>query len=416
MTIALFSDSYLPTKSGIVTVVMQLRDQLIKRGHKVLLITVETTQEFSTNDPTIYRVRSKPLGLGTDQFIAMPFLPRLLRYIKENNVDLIHCHTEFGVAKAGLYCAKKLKIPSICTTHTLWTDFYRYYLPMGNLISPKIILKFMNSFYGKFDSLIGVSTKARNYFKQKNMIPNMPSVIVPNAIDENKFQQKHFTDEQRHEMRLKYGVQDDDVLLLFLGRIGEEKRVFELLKVCQNIVEKSSRCKVMFVGNGPAYQEMMEKAEKEIAQGKIIFTGFVEWSNVHNFYDSADLFITASLSEMHSMTIIEAELSGLPVIVRKDDSYLDSVFDGINGYVCETDEEMELHALELAENDEKRKSFGSKSLKISENFSIENHIQRTLFVYNEVIKAYPKKINDVDVMKRMALEFINKSNLDITKS
>ena len=66
MTIALFSDSYLPTKSGIVTVVMQLRDQLIKRGHKVLLITVETTQEFSTNDPTIYRVRSKPLGLGTD--------------------------------------------------------------------------------------------------------------------------------------------------------------------------------------------------------------------------------------------------------------------------------------------------------------------------------------------------------------
>ena len=63
MTIALFSDSYLPTKSGVVTVVLQLRNQLIKQGHRVLLITVETTQEYSTDDPDIYRVRSMPLGL-----------------------------------------------------------------------------------------------------------------------------------------------------------------------------------------------------------------------------------------------------------------------------------------------------------------------------------------------------------------
>ena len=185
MTIALFSDSYLPTKSGVVTVVLQLRNQLIKQGHRVLLITVETTQEYSTDDPDIYRVRSMPLGLGTDQFIAVPLLPRLLRYMKENHVDLIHCHTEFGVARASLYCARKLKIPAICTTHTMWTDFYKYYLPMGQLISPKLIIKYLKSFYGKFNSLIGVSTKARNFFKQKNILPNMPSVIIPNAIDES---------------------------------------------------------------------------------------------------------------------------------------------------------------------------------------------------------------------------------------
>ena len=84
MTIALFSDSYLPTKSGIVTVVIQLREQLIKLGHKVLLVTVETTDEYKTDDPLIYRVHSKPLGLGTDQFISLPFLPPILKFIKDD--------------------------------------------------------------------------------------------------------------------------------------------------------------------------------------------------------------------------------------------------------------------------------------------------------------------------------------------
>ncbi|MCI5829866.1 MAG: glycosyltransferase [Treponema sp.] len=402
MTIALFSDSYLPTKSGVVTVVLQLRNQLIKQGHRVLLITVETTQEYSTDDPDIYRVRSMPLGLGTDQFIAVPLLPRLLRYMKENHVDLIHCHTEFGVARASLYCARKLKIPAICTTHTMWTDFYKYYLPMGQLISPKLIIKYLKSFYGKFNSLIGVSTKARNFFKQKNILPNMPSVIIPNAIDESKFQQKHLTVEERQKFRTKYGIAEDDVLFLFIGRIGEEKRVLELLGICKRIVSKNEHCKVMFVGNGPAYSEMTELSEKEIYEGKIIFTGFVEWAMVHNFYESADIFITASLSEMHSMTVLEAELSSLPLIVRQDESYLDSIVNGENGYTCATDEEMEKRALELASDKEKRKAFGKKSFEISNQFSIENHIKRTLFVYNEVIKAYPKKINDEDVMKRMA--------------
>lgn len=402
MTIALFTDSYLPTKSGVVTVVVQLREQLMKMGHTVILVTVEGDSNPNDDDPLIYRVRSKPLGWGTDQFIAVPNYIPIAKFMKANHVQLIHCHTEFGVARAGVHCAKKLHIPCICTTHTMWTDFYKYYLPMGEHISPRFIQKLMNTFYAKFDSLIGVSTKARNYFKQPGMLPEQPSVIVPNAIDESKFLVEHLTENERAAFRKSYGIKDDDVLFLFLGRVAEEKRVVELLSTCQKLVSKNSKCKVMFVGNGPAYDDMVKQAEKEIFEGKIIFTGFVEWSQVHNFYESADVFITASLSEMHSMTILEAELSALPIIVRRDDSYLDSVFDGKNGYVCDTDDEMCDRMLDLVLDTEKRKKFGERSLEITRYFSIENHIKRTLFVYDEVMKAYPNKIDDCDVMKRMA--------------
>lgn len=401
MTIALFSDSYLPTKSGVVTVVVQLQEQLRKLGHHVILVTVATTNEYETYDPDIYRVHSVALGLGTDQYVGIPAMHPLIHFLRDAGVQLIHCHTEFGIGKAGLRAAHILKIPAICTTHTMWTDFYKYYLTFGNLISPKIINGIMKKYYGKFDSLIGVSTKARNYFKQPGMLPQMPSVIIPNAIDKEKFQKQHISEEQKKALRQSYGIKDDEIMMLFVGRIGEEKRVFELLQVCQNVIKKNSRIKMIFVGNGPAFEEIKTKAQEQISEKTVIFPGFIEWTKVSEYYESADIFVTASLSEMHSMTILEAQLSGLPIVVRRDESYLDSVFNDENGYLTDSEEEMEKRILELADDREKRLAFGKRSLEITKRFTIETHIKKTLKVYEEVMKAYPDKIDDIKVMKEI---------------
>ncbi len=401
MTIALFSDSYLPTKSGIVTVVVQLQEQLKKLGHRVILVTVETTDEYETYDPDIYRVHSVALGLGTDQFVGVPAMHPLIHFLRDAGVQLIHCHTEFGIGKAGLRAAHVLKIPAICTTHTMWTDFYKYYLSFGKIISPKIINGIMKKYYGKFNSLIGVSTKARNYFKQPGMLPEMPSVIIPNAIDKEKFLHEHLTEEQKSNFRKSYNIKSDETVLLFVGRIGEEKRVFELLQVCQQVIKKNPKIKMFFVGNGPAFDDMKKNAREEIIKSQIIFTGFIEWTKVCEYYECADIFVTTSLSEMHSMTILEAQLSGMPIIVRRDESYLDSVFDGENGYLTASEAEMVEKILSLVDDKEKIKRFGQKSLEITKRFTIESHIKKTLKVYEEVIKAYPGKIDDKKIMKEI---------------
>lgn len=147
---------------------------------------------------------------------------------------------------------------------------------------------------------------------------------------------------------------------------------------------------------------MKKMADSEIKNGSIIFTGFIEWTQVHVFYESCDLFITASLSEMHSMTILEAELSGLPIIVRKDDSYADSVFDGENGYIADSDEDMLEKILLLLSDTKKLKALGKKSLEITKKFTIESHVKKTILVYEQVIKAYPNKISDEEVNKLLA--------------
>ena len=69
--------------------------------------------------------------------------------------------------------------------------------------------------------------------------------------------------------------------------------------------------------------------------------------------------------------------------------------------MCDSEDEMEEKIMQLVDDDKMRKEFGKNSLELTSQFSIANHIKRTLFVYDEVMKAYPKKINDEDVMRRM---------------
>lgn len=394
MRIALFSDSYLPTKSGIVTVVIQLKHQLENLGHEVFLVTVETTPEYRTDDPHFYRAKSHALGLGTDQFISLPSQRKINKFLKDNKIDIIHCHTEFGIGKAGVKAAKKLHIPAICTIHTMWVDFYKYYVPCAGLISPKTVDRFMNRFYRNFNALIGVSTKARNYYKKPGMLPNLPSVVIPNAIDKEKFGGTHITPEERLELRKKYDIDEKDVVLLFVGRIAEEKRILELVELCKKITAETPDCKALFVGKGPAYEAAVKCAKNEIAAKKIIFTGFIDWTEVHKIYESSDIFITASLSEMHSMTILEAQLCGMPIAARKDESYLDSIYDGENGYLSDTDEELGQKIRELVLDKEKRIAFGKRSLEITKNFSLETNVKKTTALYEQVMKVYPEPVDE----------------------
>ena len=88
------------------------------------------------------------------------------------------------------------------------------------------------------------------------------------------------------------------------------------------------------------------------------------------------------------MTVLEALLSGLPVVVRYDTSFSDTVFHGENGYFAQSDEEMDGYLLELAADEEKRKAFGKRSLEISKTFSLEMFGRLTVAFYEKVFKDY----------------------------
>ena len=402
MNIALFTDSYLPTKSGIVTVVLQHRKILEEMGHHVVVVTVNTKEEEKAlaereKDENVLRIRSvrgEFFGVP-DQYIGFPHEKKILKFLKKHNVQLIHSHTEFFVAHAAKLSGKKLRIPVIATTHTLWEDFYKYYLLGGRFIPVRLIRRIVKRLYKKFYALINVSQKARDYFKMPFMLPNTPSAIIPNALDSDSFLQCAIPDSEIQKVRKQWVIKKSDIVFLFLGRVVEEKRVEELLDICMRVIQKNSKIKILFVGAGPAVQSLEKKARP--VSDRIIFTGYVPWTEVHSYYQLGDVFITASLSEMHSMTVLEALVSGLPIIARRDTSFSDTIFEGKNGYMADSDEEMDQYFLDLAADAKKRAAFGEYSKKIAQGFTLETYGKRIVAFYQKVLDTFPEKITDEDL-------------------
>ena len=392
MNIALFSDCYTPTKNGVVTVIIQLRKMLEQMGHHVVVVAVGTGDN---DDPNVLTVPSVPLGLGTDQMMGFPHMSKIIKFLKEHSIEIIHCHTEFYVAHAAKTTGRKLHIPVVVTTHTMWEDFYMHYFPIAKYVFPvKLLRKLAKRLYKKFYAIINVSEKAETYFKQPFLLPHTPSAIIPNAIDVDAFRKRSATPEDIERIKNKWGIKQEDTVLLFVGRIAEEKRVIELLDICGNVISKNPSAKMLFVGNGPAFDELENIAATKSYRDRIVFTGYVDWADISSYYKLGDIFVTASMSEMHSMTILEAMFSGLPVVTRDDTSYHDTIFNGQNGYLAQTDSEMEERICELVKDKEKRLAFGKNSEKISAGFSIDVHTKKTVAFYQAVLDAFPQPLNE----------------------
>lgn len=389
MNIALFTDAYLPSKTGVVTVVNQLYEGLKAKGHHVIIITVDNPEVKDVDaHPDIYRVPSTKMGWGMkDQYFGYPFLTRVSKILKQNKIEIIHCHTEFSMGFNAIHESKKCHLPLIGTTHTMWEDYYKFYLPGGEHISPDTIRGVVRRFFMHMDGLINVSGKAHDYFKQDFICPQIPSAIIPNSINPRNYCATVSTPEEIAALRKELGVQEDEQMVLFVGRVVEEKRVFELVDILDRTFEKTEKAKAVIVGDGAALKYMKKLASISPYADRFTFTGFIDNSLVHKYYEAADLFVSPSLSEMHSMTILEALTSGLPIVVRKDTSYNDTVIDGYNGYQSDTDEEMSEAIVNVLKDRDLLARFGENSKNRSVEFLPDTFIDRHVAYYQAVLDA-----------------------------
>ena len=400
MNIALFSDSYLPTKSGIVTVVIQLKRILEELGHKVVIVTVSNKHSSDADfeeDEDILRVKSIHSFVGDDQYIGIPIRHKVVEFLEKHEVRLIHAHTEFFIGQMAILAGKKIGIPVIATTHTMWEDYYRHYFTMGALVPKSVVRQIVRQLYKHFYALINVSEKARLYFTMPKMLPNKPCAVIPNAIDTEKFISHECSIEEKEAIRREYGIEKDDKVMLYVGRVVEEKRVEEMLNVVIRCVKAKDNIKMLFVGAGGALYDLQERVKKEKLENKIIFTGFIDWFKVSSIYSIADVFITTPLSEMHSMTILEALSLGVPVVCRKDSSFSDTIFQGEDGFMADSDEEMDAFIYQILENDELKSKMSAKAKEVAGRFTLMLHGLRTVAFYEEVLKHFPYRIKSVEL-------------------
>lgn len=387
MNVALFTDVYLPTKNGVVTHVHELKLGLEKRGHTAYVVT-SRNPGYEDEDPGVLRLPSvKVPFLGKGMEIRQAVAPPLMvnNWLSDKKIDIVHTHSEFLMGLAGKKAARHLGVPHVHTSHTMWEE-YLHYLLGGKVVTPAIVHWAVRTFLEEAQALICPSIKSANWLSK--ILPDINVRIIPNGIDVERIAGIVPDAEQKALMRAEAGIRPDDFLLVFVGRIGHEKRVAELMGSAERAAWRNPKVKMMFIGDGPVLEILRQKARDSRSPGAFIFTGFMEWESVIKWYAAAQLFVTLSLSEVQPMTLIEARACGLPAIVRRDDSYLGLVTDGETGCVVDDDAEATERILRLAANPSELGGLSRTCTETAGEISITRTSSMMEALYREVVEGH----------------------------
>ena len=401
MRIGIFTDTYPPYINGVSTSIVMLQHALEKLGHEVFVVTVnpENLKYQFEDDHKIIRIPGVPIGIY-DYRLTGIYPIRAIETIKKWNLDIIHSHTEFGIGTFARIMAKQLDIPLVHTYHTMYEDYVHYITKGYFKRSSKKIVEYLTKFYcdKTATELIVPTRKTYDLFKQKYKYDRNVH-IVPTGIEVERFYAEKFKEKDIRSLRKKLGIRDNEDVILFVGRLGEEKNVNTLIEAHVSITRTNPNTKLLIVGTGPDLDKFKELARKYGVSKDVIFAGRVPWDEVPKYYQIAQVFATASKTETQGLTVIEAMAASLPIVAIEDESFANVVIDGLNGKVFRNKKEYTKAILKLIENKEELEVMSRQARITSESHSLKYYAEQILDVYKLAIKT--KKVKKENKFKKI---------------
>ncbi|MBZ2166165.1 glycosyltransferase [Methanobacterium spitsbergense] len=303
----------------------------------------------------------------------------LIWIVRKYNIDIIHAHSVIPTGFIGVIVSKIVRKPVFITVHGMDITnfenrpFYKRLITFSLINSIKTIA--VSEYIAK--KMISLGSN------QENLI------ILRNAIDTNRFKPL-----RNSNLRKYYNINDKDVLILFVGYLDIFKGILELLEAFFELNEYNKNLKLMMVGNGPKENILKMKVLDQDLENSVIFTGKIPPVDIHNYYQSADIFVLPSYTDSGGppLVIMEAMACGLPIIGTNIGGIPEGIEDGMNGFIIPPGnvDEMIKKLNILLKDESLRKKFGNSSLKkIYENSMIqEKKIDELINLYQEQIKNH----------------------------
>lgn len=381
MKILITTDLYTTKTNGVVTSVRNLTNELLEMGHDVRILTFSETKR-SRIDANVYCIASASLQRIYPN-LRMPIRYRH-RYIKELiqwKPDIIHSQCEFFSFQFAKVISKHTDAPIIHTYHSLYEQYVPYLIPSQRL-GEFVVRTFTKKRLKKVDTVIAPTKKVETVLRGYGV--TRPVSIVPSGIDLAQHKNR-LSCEQRSQIRNSMGISDDELVLLNLGRLGKEKNIDELLTLFAALLSENTKLKFLIVGDGPSREDLENIVRQKQLQDHVIFTGMIPPEQVQDYYQLADVFVSASTSETQGLTYVEAAANGLPLLCR-DDLCLDGVLiQGENGFSYTNPDEFSAGLRNLQQDREFSHRAGEKSSEIAQEFSCELFGKKVMDIYREAL-------------------------------
>ena len=387
MRIGIFSETYTPYISGLVTSEMMLKKALEKQGHEVYVVTANL-ESFKYNydeEERVLKIPGIPTGIYDSRMTSI-YPISAVNKIKSWKLDVIHSQTEFAIGTFARLIAKQYNIPLVHTYHTMYED-YIYYITKGYFEkSSKKLVEYLTKFYcdKTATELIVPTSKTYKLFKEKYKVEKNIN-IIPTGIEVERFYKESINLKELLELKKTLNIGKKDFVLLFVGRLGEEKNVEFLIKAHKELIKEDPNIKLIIVGDGPDKEKYEELTSKLELDKNIIFTGKAAWEEMPYYYHIADVFVTASKTETQGLTVIESMASNLIPVCMKDEAFESMITDELNGLLFRTQEDYIKNIMRLHDNPKELEVFNRQARIQAETYSSKYYADRVLAVYNRAI-------------------------------
>jgi 1,2-diacylglycerol 3-alpha-glucosyltransferase len=151
------------------------------------------------------------------------------------------------------------------------------------------------------------------------------------------------------------------------------------------VLERHPDYRLIIVGDGPDRRRLQQRLRGRRVDRQVRFTGYLDRRETLRWYRAAELFVTASLSENHPMSLIEAQAAGLPVVARRDPGIGTAVRPGQSALLADTDGELGSLCERLLEDAELHRSMSREAERAAESFDIRRHGDRVEALYGRLL-------------------------------
>ncbi len=386
MKIGIFTDSFRPYTSGVVRSIELFSREFNNRGHQVYIFGPDYPLLHPPKEEGVFRFISVPAPTMPDFALPIPISVQLGKTIRHLGLDIIHSHSPFMLGSMGARAARRYKLPLIFTFHTLY-DQYVHYFPFARQASKQVVQRISRNFCNRANRVVAPSQLIVSYLQRIGV--KTPIVNIPTGVDLDEF-----TDLNPNWLEENYGIKPEEKVLLFVGRLGQEKNVTFLIKAFHTVQSSLPECRLVMVGKGPQENTLRRMCRDLGIQDKVIFTGVLPRHKIVHCYASADLFVFPSVTETQGLVIGEAKATGLPVVAIRAYGPAEMVYHGEDGFLTEPSQSSFTTAIiDLLDNKELYDRMSQNAYKNVSKISASYCAEKMLDVYQELIdqKEHPPR-------------------------
>ena len=343
LNVGVFTDNDFEKVNGVTTSLRAAIDHAPADVH----VRVYTCDASGLDTPHYLALKSRGVGIPFYREMKMYWPPfrRLLEQAVTDKLDVVHLTTPGPVGLSAMWVASRLRLPMVGSFHTHLAEYATRL--SGSRQAGLLMQQYLRWPYGQCRQILAPSEATRDLLVASRMDPAKIRLWRRGVSTER------FDPAKRSPLlRQRWEVSDQRPAILYVGRISREKGLSDFVAVRRTLYARNVPHRFVFVGDGPMRKEL------QASLPDAVFTGILAPEQVAEAMASSDLFVFPSRTDTAGNVVLEAQASGLPVLVTDEGGPQENMIDGRTGATCPSTRDLIRQVLELSVRVERRQGMG----------------------------------------------------------